>query len=154
MMEIWFQKTDKGKSKGEKDRWETCGFVQGSFHRCNDNNLNTSNMPTLKRKLSPESSNLYKGMRSFPGDCTIVCKNGKVNAHRVVLCAASSFFMDSLSTVMSPGGCILCPQIDIGIMKLLIDFIYGMDLQVDFETMHQIIKVGKELGMQAFIEKA
>ncbi|GIY36061.1 BTB domain-containing protein [Caerostris darwini] len=111
-------------------------------------------MPTLKRKLSPETSSLYKGMRSFPGDCTIVCKNGKVNAHRVVLCAASNFFMDSLSTVMSPGSCILCPQIDFGIMKLLLDFVYGLDLQVDFETMHEIIKVGKELGMQAFTESA
>ncbi|GBN10475.1 hypothetical protein AVEN_268448-1 [Araneus ventricosus] len=105
-------------------------------------------MFTLSNKLPSLTSDKFQQMRSFPTDCTLVCGNGRVGAHRLILSAASSFFMTNIA--QSSGGQIFLPQYDVQDIKLIVDFIYGMSVTVDYDRMAKLVAIAQDLGVNVF----
>ncbi|KAF8783175.1 Protein bric-a-brac 1 like protein [Argiope bruennichi] len=101
----------------------------------------SNNLPSLK-------SDKFQQMRAFPPDCTLVCKNGRVTAHRLVLSAASTFFMTSIA--QSSGGHIFLPQYDVQDIRQIVDFIYGQSVTIDYDRMSKLVDIANDLGINVF----
>ncbi|GFT65006.1 BTB domain-containing protein [Nephila pilipes] len=108
-------------------------------------------MLNLSKKLSSSPIDMSEQISSLPTDCTIVCKNGSVSAHRVVLCVASSFFMTMMSRNMSSNH-IFLPEFDARDIEQVIDLLYGRSVIVDYDRMCRLIDISQKLGISAFDE--
>ncbi|CAL1298079.1 unnamed protein product [Larinioides sclopetarius] len=112
------------------------------------NALHTQQMFTLSNKLPSLTSEKFQQMRTFPTDCTLVCRNGRVGAHRLILSAASSFFM--VTMVQSSGSQIFLPQYDVQDIRLIVDFMYGLSVTVDYDRMNRLVDIAHDLGINVF----
>ena len=87
-------------------------------------------------------------------DCTLVCSDGALSAHRVVLAANSSFFssvfsMSSLAATHNP--VIFLRNIKLAHMRSIVHFLYSGMANVTEEDVDQFIKVATDLKIEGLM---
>ncbi|GFW16849.1 BTB domain-containing protein [Trichonephila clavipes] len=108
-------------------------------------------MLSIRSKSASTVTDMCEQMSSLPTDCTLVCKNGNVAAHRLVLCAASSFFMTMITQNISSNH-ICLPEFDVHDIQLLMDLMYGKSVTVSYDRMNRLAVISQKLGITAFDE--
>ncbi|GBM24079.1 hypothetical protein AVEN_38278-1 [Araneus ventricosus] len=95
-------------------------------------------------------SDMFEQMKSLPTDCILVCRYGNVAAHRLVLSSTSSFFMANITQLPTSSNRIFLPQFDVQDIQVLVDFIYGRAVTVDYDRLLKLVGIAQDLGITAF----
>ena len=85
-------------------------------------------------------------------DVTLVCEDGQVEAHRVILGASSAIFMKILKTNRHPHPLIYFKGLKSRYLDPIVDFIYHGQVSVPEEDLNDFLATAEELQIQGLVE--
>ena len=86
-------------------------------------------------------------------DVTLVCMDGQVEAHKLVLAASSPFFSNILLKNPHPHPLIYLKDIEITNLTLLLDFMYHGEVEVASDNMEAFLATARDLQVKGLVEK-
>ena len=84
-------------------------------------------------------------------DCSLICSDGQLSAHKVILAAASSFFKSVFSTNHHSHPLIYLRGIKKGQMQAVLEFIYSGETQLEEEDLVSFLAVAEDLKIDGLI---
>ena len=110
-------------------------------------------MASLELKCSDFGDNLvsvFKDLRMENDlvDITLVCNDGQLKAHKVVLAASSDFFKSIIKINPHPHPLIYFKDVRTDDLNSLLDFIYLGKAKVPEDKVQHFLALGEELGIK------
>ena len=102
-------------------------------------------------KFDANLKSSYAGLRETPdfSDVTLVCADGKqINAHKVILATASSFFFNILNSNKHPHPLIFMKGLEWTDLSDIIDFIYHGEVNVMRHNLTQFLEIANEIQLK------
>lgn len=87
-------------------------------------------------------------------DVTLACEGHTVKAHRIILCACSSYFQNILKSIDSAKHpVLLLSDVRLGDMTALMDFIYFGQVNITQDSLQSFLKVADKLKIKGLCER-
>ena len=84
-------------------------------------------------------------------DVTLACKEGQLEAHRVILSSSSTFFMTILKKNPHPKPVIFMRGISIAQLVAMVDFLYFGEAKVHQENLEDFLALAQDLGLEGLV---
>ena len=84
------------------------------------------------------------GMKDSYTDVTLICKDGKVNSHRIILAAASDYF----KTALGVGNDVTMPDVTCSVLLVILEFIYQRKVKVSANDLGKFLLQAISLGIK------
>ena len=84
-------------------------------------------------------------------DVTLVCNDGKISAHKVILCAHSSLLQQILQTTSHTHLFLYLKGISISYLSSVIHFIYNGEVRVSKDSIQMFLDTAKELQIEGLV---
>ena len=112
---------------------------------------------TLNLNYSLFGENISKGFRALQSaetlcDVTLVCDDGEVAAHKVVLFTGSEFFQKFLPRAKHPNPYVYMRGMQIQHVRPVIEFMYNGEVQIPEDEINQILDIAKDLQVAGLSE--
>ena len=97
----------------------------------------------------------YKAVQNIEAlaDVTLVCDDGEVSAHKLVLFTGSTFFQNFLPRVKQPNPYIYLKGIKMRHLEMALDFMYLGAVQVPQDDIGAILEVANDLKISGLTEE-
>ena len=104
------------------------------------------------------SSNItetFKDIRKYEklNDVTLVCEDGKVSAHKLILYEGSDFFRSVLSKVKHRHPIIFMKDVKLKHLEAIVEFMYNEEVKVPQDDLNLLLEVAKDLKIKGLSEK-
>jgi len=114
-------------------------------------------METLNINYSLFAENIsrgYKALQAVPSlaDVTLVCDDGEVAAHKLVLFTGSDFFQKFLPRVKHPNPYIYLRGIKVQHLNSVLTFMYNGEAEIAEDDIHFVLDVAKDLKVAGLTE--
>ena len=119
--------------------------------------------PLTMSKLSnvawPEfSSNILETLKDIRkceelNDVTLVCDDGEINAHQLILYSGSTFFQSVLTKVKHQHPLIYIKGVKINHLEAIVDFIYNGEVNIAQDDLKDLLETAEDLKVKGFSEK-
>jgi len=87
-------------------------------------------------------------------DVTLACEGHSVKAHRIILCACSSYFQNILKSINpAQHPVLLLSDVRLGDMTALMDFIYFGQVNITQDSLQSFLKVADKLKIKGLCER-
>merc|ERR1712013_848178 len=87
-------------------------------------------------------------------DCTLVCYDGQISAHKVILAACSSFFSSVFSNQQQQHYYIYLRGMKTSQVMILLNYIYQGVTQIEQEELKDFLLICEDLQVQGLIQKS
>ena len=86
-------------------------------------------------------------------DVTLLCEEGQIRAHRLVLSAGSSFFKEAFRMVNNPHPVIYLKGVKKKDIEAVLDFLYDGEAKVSLEDLSTFFETTKDLKIKGILER-
>ena len=86
-------------------------------------------------------------------DVTLVCHDGQISAHKVILCAGSSLFLKILKENPHPQPLLYLKGVSIRQLSSLLSFVYAGEVKVAKDELDKFLDTAKELQIEGLMSK-
>jgi hypothetical protein len=86
-------------------------------------------------------------------DCTLICSDGQLSAHKVILAAISSFFSSVFSLHHHQHPLIYMRGVKTGQMQAVLSYAYSGGAQVEEEDLPGLLALAEDLGIQGLVKR-
>ena len=104
------------------------------------------------------SSNILKTFKDIKKsghlhDVTLVCADGEINAHKLVLYGGSNFFQSVLAKSIHQHPLIYLKGIKMKYLQAIIDFIYNGEVEIAEEDLNILLETAEDLEINGLVQK-
>merc|ERR1712241_49401 len=86
-------------------------------------------------------------------DVTLVCSDGQISAHKVILCASSSLFLRILKKNPHPHPPLYLKGVSIRQLSSLLSFVYAGQVKVAKDELDKFLETARELSIEGLLSK-
>jgi len=86
-------------------------------------------------------------------DVTLVCKDGEINAHKLILFGGSNFFQSVLTKSSHQHPLIYLKGIKAKNMEAIIDFLYSGEAKIAEEDLDDLLETAEDLEINGLVQK-
>ena len=86
-------------------------------------------------------------------DVTLVCKDGEINAHKLILFGGSSFFRSVLTKSVHKHPLIYLKGIRVKYLEAIIDFLYNGEVNIAEEDLNNLLETAEDLEINGLMKK-
>eukprot|EP00092_Neocalanus_flemingeri_P024837 GFUD01026933.1.p1 GENE.GFUD01026933.1~~GFUD01026933.1.p1 ORF type:complete len:363 (-),score=95.55 GFUD01026933.1:97-1185(-) len=81
-------------------------------------------------------------------DVTLVCDNGEINAHKLVLYSGSTFFQSVLTSVQHEHPLIYIKGVKLNYLKAIVDFMYNGEISIAQDDLKELLETAEDLKIK------
>jgi len=106
-------------------------------------------------EFSSNISETYKNIRKYEDlhDVTLVCDDGEISAHKIVLYGGSTFFRSVLTKFKHQHPLLYIKGVKINHLEAIVDFIYNGEVNVAQDDLNILLETAKDLKVKGLSEK-
>jgi len=106
-------------------------------------------------EFSSNISETFKDIRKYEelNDVTLVCDDGEIDAHKLILYSGSTFFQSVLSKVKHQHPLIYLKGVKINHLEAIVDFIYNGEVNIAQDDLKDLLETAEDLKVKGLSEK-
>ena len=106
-------------------------------------------------EISSNIKETYKDVRKYEefNDVTLVCDDGEISAHKLVLYGGSTFFRSVLTKIKHQHPLLYIKGVKINHLEAIVDFIYNGEVNVAQDDLEILLEAAKDLKVKGLSEK-
>ena len=107
-------------------------------------------------EFSSNITETFKDIRKYEklNDVTLVCDDGEVSAHKLILYGGSDFFRSVLSKVKHRHPIIFMKDVKLKHLEAIVEFMYNGEVNVPQDDLNLLLEVAKDLKIKGLSEKS